>query len=108
MNLKRIWEHKREILDGVANSLFIRESIEQVALERTSICESNRCGFYDKEGISDKVNIPGVSSCGVCGCVIHLLTRSMHSKCSLHELGKQPLWESQLTKEEEDSLPLHD
>lgn len=62
-----------------------------VADERVSICESNKCGYYDKDGVGEKVVLKGKPACLICGCNIRLLANSDEG-CSLSELKKEPLW----------------
>ena len=106
--LRKIWKEKSKILEGVVNSVFIRQEIEKVAITRQAICENNTCGYYDKEGSSENTFIKGSPGCGICGCNIRFMTHSMSSQCSLKDLGLTPLWKAELTQEEEDSLPIHD
>lgn len=105
LNLKKIWKDKTKILEGITNTLFIKEEVEKVALHRQAICQENTCGFYDPQGQSEKAVIKGSPACSICGCNISLLSRSLSSKCSLYEIGKEPLWEEELTKQEEQTLP---
>lgn len=102
--LKTIWKHRKQILEGTLNSIFTKDTVEQVANWRTEICETNICGYYDSEGISPKVVLKGSPACSICGCSIHLLTRSMSSKCSLHEIDLSPLWDQELSEDEENNL----
>lgn len=93
--LKEVWQNKQKILQGISN--YLLEKIGQgkaskMAKNRILICQSNKCGFYDKFGESSKVFIKGKPACGVCGCNIKLLTHSQDSKCSLWEIGQEPLW----------------
>lgn len=102
--LKRIWKNRGAILEGVANSVLIKEEIEKVAKARMDICRS--CPYYDPEGISEKVILRGLESCAACGCALALKTHCMSCNCGMEELGLTPLWEKELEQHEEDSLPL--
>jgi len=93
--IQKAWKDKWKIIKGMWNSIFGTSTIKKIAKERLSICQSNKCGYYDKQGKSDKVFVPGEPACGICGCNLKFLTASMESKCSLAELGKDPLWLAQ-------------
>ena len=66
----------------------------KVAQERKTICQSNKCGHYDKLGEGDKAYIKGKPACGICGCNIKFLINSMESHCSLQDIGQEPLWKA--------------
>jgi len=101
-NIIRIWKAKGQILEGVTNSIFKKEDIEEIAAQRLKICIS--CSLYD---ISDKgCIVPGTSPCcdikqGGCGCSLKFKTRSLSSSCP-HPEG--PKWEAEITQSEEDML----
>lgn len=98
ISLKTIWNQRMKILEGVKNSIFKKDHIEFIALERMKICEA--CPLIDKEG--SKCMLPGSQPCcSACGCKLSLKTRSMSSECS-HPDG--PKWESMITEEEEEKL----
>lgn len=99
-----LWQQKGKIAEGIKNSIFKQDHIEQIAEERLAICRSNKCGFYDPKGESENAYFPGQESCGQCGCKLSWLTRSLSSNCSLINEGKEPLWKAVLSKEEEDKL----
>ena len=90
--IQEVWKNKWKILSGIWNSKFGTKEIKSIAETRLSICQSNKCGFYDAEGKSENTFIKGEPACGVCGCNIKFLVNSLESKCSLQELGKEPLW----------------
>lgn len=89
---QQIWKDKWKIINGFWNTIFGSKKIKTIAEQRMKICESNKCGFFDKGGVSEKAFIKGEDACSICGCNIQLLVNSMESKCSLQELGKEPLW----------------
>jgi hypothetical protein len=98
-NIIKIWKSKGQILEGITNSIFKREDIEEIAQYRMQIC--NRCDLLDVQG--DGCMIPGTQPCcnekkGGCGCSLSLKTRALSSECPL---GK---WGAELTEEEEDKL----
>jgi len=40
-------------------------------------------------------------ACGICGCSLKWLSRSLSSTCSLKLQQKFPLWQAEMTEEEE-------
>lgn len=98
-NLIRIWKTKNQILEGVANSIFKKEDVEQIAEQRIKICIA--CSLYDEKGTGCMV--PGTAPCcnqdlGGCGCSLSLKTRSLSSACP------QDKWQAEITQDEEDKL----
>ena len=99
--LKKLWENREQIFEGVVNSILVKEEVEAVAKERLLICVQNKCGSYDPVG--EGCDVPGTQPCcsnknGGCGCSIGLKIRSMSSECP------KGYWQAELTQEEEDSL----
>ncbi len=95
MSLLKIWKARNEILEGVTNSIFKQDHIEEIAEERKSICDM--CPFLDTVGT--KCAIPGTAPCcGECGCKLSLLRRSLSSSCP------KGFWEALLTESEEDAV----
>lgn len=96
--LTDIWKNKGKILEGLKNSIFISEHIENLAEERMEKC--NACPHIDKTG--SKCAVPGTQPCcGLCGCSLHLKVRSLSSECADTE-NKQ--WDAVMTENEEDDL----
>ena len=102
--IKKLYKDRHKIVEGISNLVFLKKEVNRIAAQRDSICQSNVCGQYDKDGSSEKAFIKGSAACAICGCNIRLLTHSLHSECSLHEIGQEPLWKMVLTEDEEDSL----
>jgi hypothetical protein len=93
--LIQIWKKKGKILEGIKNSIFKDEHVEEIAAARNEICQ--KCDFIDRSG--DKCTVPGTQPCcGSCGCSLQFLQRSLSSHC--HE-GK---WEAVLSAKEEKAL----
>jgi len=97
----RIWKNKGQILEGITNSIFQREDVEQIAQERMRICQNCPSGLYDTTGTGCMV--PGTAPCcnlekGGCGCSLNFKTRSLSAAC---EAGH---WHAELSQEEEDKL----
>jgi hypothetical protein len=98
-NIIKIWKNKGQILEGITNSIFKKEDVEEIAQHRMQIC--NQCELLDVQG--EGCTVPGTNPCcnekkGGCGCSLSLKTRALSSECPL---GK---WGAELTEEEEDKL----
>jgi hypothetical protein len=98
-NIIKIWKNKGQILEGVANSIFKKEDVEEIAQERMNICQG--CTLYDFVGTGCLA--PGTQPCcnqdkGGCGCSLGFKTRSLSSDCPM---GK---WKAVVTQEEEDMI----
>ena len=98
-NIIKIWKSKGQIIEGITNSVFKREDVEEIAQQRMQICKG--CALYDVQG--EGCMVPGTQPCcnqnqGGCGCSLGFKTRSLSSDCPL---GK---WKAELTQEEEDKL----
>ena len=92
MSILRIWKESGKILEGIANSVFTKEHVEQAAEARTAICKE--CPEY-REAVTRMLKPP---HCGKCGCIIHAKTRSLSSSCPLDK------WPALLDMEEEYQL----
>jgi len=96
--LTKIWSNRKAILEGIKNSIFKDEHIEQIAAERMSIC-------VECPDLNDKGNDCLVSGtqpcCSQCGCSLHIKLRSLSSGCGNEE---EPRWHALLSQEEEDAL----
>jgi hypothetical protein len=103
-NVLKIWKSKGQILEGIVNSVFKQEDIEEIAQERMAICESNICGLFDADGSSEKAAVKGSAACAGCGCKLEWKTRAMASYCYLKDMGDHPLWEAILSPAEADIL----
>ena len=90
--LKLLWKNRKEILEGITNSVIRDETIEEIAALRYNLC--NEC---PSKGGECAVKGTG-PCCGECGCSLSFKTRSLASDCPL---GK---WKAIATVEEEDKL----
>ena len=95
-NVIKIWKNKNAIIEGVSNSIFKREDVEEIAQYRMQICKE--CELLDMQG--DGCMLPGTQPCcneklGGCGCSLSLKIRALSSDCPL---GK---WKAELTEKEE-------
>ena len=98
-NIIRVWKNKGQILEGVTNSIFKKEDVEQIAQQRMQICE--KCALYDVQGVGCMVG--GTAPCcneklGGCGCSLGFKTRSLSSDCPKGH------WKAEVTQEEEDLI----
>ena len=90
--LKNIWKNKKQILEGITNSLLRDEFVEDVSRIRMEVC--NSCS--DK---GDKCFVKKTAPCcNVCGCSLAFKTRSLSSDCPS---GK---WKAIMNEDEEDKL----
>ena len=91
----KIWQNRRQILEGVKNNIFKSEHVEEIAAARRAICFS--CPHIDLEGESCLVS--GTQPCcSKCGCSLKLKLRSLSSSCGDEQ---NPRWEALLEDEEE-------
>ena len=98
-NIIKLWKTKGQILEGVTNSIFKKEDVEEIAQQRMQICE--KCALYDVQGVGCMV--VGTHPCcneklGGCGCSLGFKTRSLSSECPKGH------WKAELTQEEEDLI----
>ena len=79
-NLKNIWSNRKQILEGITNSLIRDEFVEDVARVRKELCD--QCSSKGNE----------------CGCSLGFKTRALSTECPL---GK---WKALISEEDEDKL----
>jgi hypothetical protein len=98
-NIIKIWKTKGQILEGVANSIFKKEDVEEIAKSRMEICHF--CDLYTED---DKgCMVAGTGPCcnqelGGCGCSLKFKTRSLSSECPKGH------WKAEVSQEEEDMI----
>lgn len=92
---KKIWKNRKQILEGITNSIIRDEFVEHIAEKRMAIC--NICVRKDEEGKSCVVQ--GTQPCcNLCGCSLHFKVRALSTACpDLH-------WNSLISEEDEDVL----
>ena len=72
--IKKIFENRKQILEGIKNKLFKKEHVEAIAKDRWQICI--KCESLDVVG--DKCTMPGTQPCcGECGCSMGFKLRSL-------------------------------
>lgn len=76
--IKKIWENKFLIIQGLFNKIFKRDRVEKIYKKRFKICSS--CDLIDHTGT--KCAVTGTQPCcGECGCSLSLKLRSLDSEC---------------------------
>jgi hypothetical protein len=98
-NIIKIWKAKGQIMEGVKNSIFKKEDVEEIAMQRMAVCSTCQLITDDDKGCM----VPGTGPCcdqrqGGCGCSLGFKVRSLSTECPL---GK---WTAELTQEEEDQI----
>lgn len=90
--LKLIWNNRKEILEGITNSVIRDETVEEISRLRYSICD-------ECEHKGRKCAVKGTAPCcNECGCSLAFKTRSLSSECPI---GK---WDAIATEDEEDAI----
>jgi hypothetical protein len=90
-----IWKNKKQIIEGITNTIIRDGFVEDIAKHRMDIC--NACPRKDEEG--KYCLVPGTKPCcNLCGCSLQFKTRSLSSDCP------DLKWPAVLTEEEEDKL----
>jgi len=93
--ISKIWGNRRVILEGLKNSILIREEIEKIASERKAICDV--CPHNDPIGTT--CIAPGTQPCcKLCGCCLHFKQRALSASCD------DKRWGAILSQEDEDIL----
>lgn len=93
--LLQIWKNKGQILEGITNTIFKKEHIEEVYVARMEVCD----GCEQQDTVGDKCAAKGTQPCcTTCGCSLRFKLRSMSSSCPLNK------WEAVLSEAEEDLL----
>ena len=96
--LSKIWKYRKQILEGVANTVIKQEFVETVAEHRMAICD--KC---DQKG--DECLVPGTGPCcAACGCCLEFKVRSLSSACGLIQVGRDPKWLPVLSVKDDEKL----
>jgi hypothetical protein len=90
----------KHILEGLKNSIFVKEEIEKIANERYEVCSS--CPKNSKVIKEKGSDSPGPyyseirpdEHCTICACNIHAKVRSLHTECPIDK------WSAVASKEE--------
>ncbi len=92
MDLKKIWKNRKQIYEGIKNSVVRDGYVEDVAAKRLAICE-----MCPSKG--DMCEVPGTAPCcNECGCSLAFKTRALSDECPLGE------WKALMSEDEEDKL----
>lgn len=102
--LKIAWINKHKIIEGVWATWFPSKYVEKIASKRIAICKQNLCGYYDPSGKHPKCFVSGTGCCTACGCRSVYKTHSLSSYCSLKDKGISPLWDAEMTEEQEEKF----
>ena len=83
-----------KLLEGIGNSIWVKEEVEKVAAERIAHC--NICSHYSPNVTNLKVTRKD-KFCTDCGCNMYLKTRALSASCPLggtgsHFPNEQPKW----------------
>ena len=95
-SLAKIWIARKQILEGLGNTIKPNAFVELVAAYRLKICDD--CKYKG----NDCLVIGTGPCCSACGCSLKLKVRSLSSACGLFEVGKQPKWFPVVTQNQED------
>jgi hypothetical protein len=90
--LKTIWKNRKQIFEGITNTIIRDEYVEDVSKLRMEIC--NDCTSNGDECVV----IGTAPCCNECGCSLAFKTRALSTECPL---GK---WKALMSEEEEDKL----
>ena len=93
--LATIWKNRKQIFEGITNTLIRDEFVEEVAEQRMIICHS--CPKQDIDG-KDCLVSGTQPCCSLCGCSLKFKVRALSTDCPN---GK---WKALMTEEEEDKL----
>jgi hypothetical protein len=90
--LKTIWKNRKQIFEGITNTIIRDEYVEDVSKLRMEICN-------DCPSNGDQCVVIGTAPCcNECGCSLAFKTRALSTECPL---GK---WTALMSEEEEDKL----
>ena len=92
MDLKKIWKNRKQIYEGIKNSVMRDDFVEDVAAKRLAICD-------ECPSKGDKCEVPGTGPCcNECGCSLAFKTRALSADCPLGE------WKALMSEDEEGKL----
>lgn len=95
MDLKKIWKNRKQIYEGIKNSVMRDDFVEEVAAKRMAICKE--CIEIDLKG--SKCEVTGTQPCcGNCGCSLGFKTRALSAECPIGE------WKALMSEKEEEIL----
>jgi len=93
--LFQAWGNRKQIIEGIKNSIMKDELVEEVYQQRKAVCD-----VCPQKG--DKCLVPGTGPCcNACGCSLEYKLRSLSSSCGDEE---KPKWLPIMREREEDDL----
>ena len=89
----------KHILEGITNSIFVKEEVEKIANERYEICKlcpKNSTNSKKEDFDPGKYfsSLRPDEHCSMCACNIHAKVRSLHTNCPIDK------WEAVASKQE--------
>lgn len=94
-SLKEIWKNRKQIIEGITNTVIKDQFVEHVSQLRMEIC--NTCPDKDIEG--EECVMPGTQPCcSLCGCSLSFKTRALSTACPAKK------WASIVSEKKEDEL----
>jgi hypothetical protein len=94
-SLKEIWKNRKQIIEGITNTVIKDQFVEHVSQLRMEIC--NTCP--DKDIVGEECVMPGTQPCcSLCGCSLSFKTRALSTACPAKK------WASIVSEKKEDEL----
>lgn len=94
----------KHIIEGISNSIFVKEEVEKIANERYTICSTcPKSSMIVKQQLEMGItSMPGPyyssirpdEHCTMCACNLHAKDRSLHTNCPINK------WKAVATTEE--------
>lgn len=93
--LIEIWRNRKQIMEGIKNSVIRDEFVETIAEHRNDIC--NSCEHIDTKG--KECAVKGTQPCcSLCGCSLKFKTRALSTECP------DGRWFALISEDDEDKL----
>ena len=84
VTLKELFKNRKQIVEGITNSIIKNEFVEEVSKLRIEIC--NECD--EKDVVGNECALPGSQPCcTLCGCSLSFKTRSLSTSCPAKKWG---------------------
>lgn len=89
----------KHILEGIGNSIFVKDEVEKIAKARQAICavcpkNSDNVGMGDTGPHYNSTIAKIHTYCTMCACNLHAKVRSLHTSCPIEK------WEAVATVQE--------
>ena len=83
LDLKKIWKNRKEIYEGLKNSVIRDNFVEDISAKRMAICKE--CPEIDLKG--SECEVPGTQPCcGNCGCSLGFKNKSFIYRMSIRRM----------------------